>query len=66
MTGAQVLATVRPGDRVSALTAHDAEVTGRAVMVFPSHAVLNLGGKHGRRFVVTADNILAVKKRVNS
>jgi hypothetical protein len=63
MKGADVLAKVRPGDRVCALTTHDHEVTGRATLVYPSHAVLDLGGQHGRAFVVTADNILSVTKR---
>lgn len=36
---------------------------GRAVLCFPSHVVLNIGGRHGTPAVVTDDNFVAVVRR---
>lgn len=58
---------VKPGDRVTALRPNGigrngpewTRVTGRAVLCFPSHVVLNIGGRYGTPFVVSADNFIS-------
>jgi hypothetical protein len=57
----ELLAALRPGDRATLLTAHGQEQSGRVVMKFATHAVLNLGGKHGKPGVVDARNIVRIK-----
>jgi hypothetical protein len=58
----QLLAAVRPGDRVTILTPQGQERSGRCVLKYPDRAVLNLGGAHGTPGVATARNIVRVKK----
>lgn len=53
---------LRPGDRATILTPHGNKLSGRVVMAFEHHVVLNLGGKHGTPGVGTEDNIVAVRK----
>lgn len=51
------------GDKVTILTPHNSEVTGRAtILVRGSHVVLNCGGRHGTPAVATDDNIIKVRK----
>lgn len=56
-----LLSLIRVGDRVTILKPHGNRVTGRVVMVFETHAVLNAGGRHGTPEVATAANIVALK-----
>lgn len=58
----QLLAEVRPGDRVTIVTPQGQQRSGKCVMKFPTHAVLNLGGKHGIPGIANARNIVSVKK----
>jgi hypothetical protein len=39
--------SIGPHDTVAVVTPHGQVRLGKAVMVFPTHAVLNLGGAHG-------------------
>jgi hypothetical protein len=50
-----------PRDRVTIRTPHGQELTGRVVMVFEEHAVLNLGGRHGTPGVATEENTVRVR-----
>ena len=55
---------IRPGDRVTILTRHGQERTGRAVMRSSTGGwVLNLGGPHGTPGLADEDNIVKVKKK---
>jgi hypothetical protein len=58
---------IRAGDRVTIAAAHG-EATGRAqgLLLFPSHVVLNMGGKHGRPAVATAANIVRVVRKARA
>lgn len=68
-----MLSALRPGDRVTirvpaglsprnGRTEQDyAERTGRVVLKFAGHAVLNMGGANGTPGVATEDNIVRVK-----
>jgi hypothetical protein len=55
---------IRPGDMVTFSIPNDIgryglefkQVTGRAVMCFPTHVVCNLGGPHGRLSVCDENN----------
>lgn len=58
----QMFEDIRPGDRVTIVTAQQQERTGRCVMKFDTHAVLNMGGNHGHPGIVTPRNIVRVKK----
>lgn len=49
---------VRPGDRVTIRTPQGQECTGKVVMTFPAHCVMNMGGRHGRPGVATATNVV--------
>lgn len=56
---------IRPGDTVTIGSSHGgrySEKTGRCVMAFPTHAVLNIGGRHGTPAVATADAIIGIKR----
>lgn len=64
-------ANIRPGDRVTIRvpagrrtdgTHETKRSTGRAVLVFPDHAVLNMGGRHGTPGVATEENLVKVSK----
>ena len=46
-----------PGARVTISTEHGSMLSGRCVMKFPTHAVLNLGGRHGTPGIATRDNV---------
>lgn len=56
-------ANIKPGDRVTIRTPQGQEVTGKAqaLLIFPTHAVLNMGGKYGRPAVATERNLVRVK-----
>jgi hypothetical protein len=51
------------GDRVTIVTPHGNERTGRVVMKFSSHLVLNLGGAHGTPGIADDSNTIRVNKR---
>lgn len=51
----------RPGDRVTIRTPHGSTRTGRVVMCFPHHLVLNGGGKHGTPLVADASNFVSIR-----
>ena len=53
---------IRPGDRVTIVDRFGVSRAGRCVMKFPSHAVLNMGGKHGTPGIATAENVVKVRK----
>jgi len=53
---------IRPGDRVTIVDRFGVRRVGRAVMKFPNHAVLNMGGKHGTPGIATAENVVNVRK----
>ena len=55
-----LFASIRPGDRVSILSPHGTRQTGRCVMKFSSHAVLNLGGRFGTPGIATDLNVCDV------
>lgn len=68
--------SIRPGDKVTALfpagmaikngkAVHEfKERTGKVnpLLIFPDHVVIDLGGRYGTPGVVTAENILRVRK----
>lgn len=39
------------------------QASGRVVLVFPEHVVLNTGGRYGRPQVVDADNFVAARRK---
>lgn len=51
---------IRPGDRVTILVpaggSDYASKTGRATLVFPTHAVINLGGRFGTPGIADANS----------
>lgn len=47
---------LRPGKTAAIVTPRGSVLSGRVVMKFPGHAVLNLGGQHGTPGVVTPAN----------
>ena len=53
----------RPGDKVTILTPQGQQVSGRVVMAFATHCVLNMGGRHGRPGVADERNTIAVTAR---
>jgi hypothetical protein len=61
--GGKMTWDVSPGDRVYVKDRFGVTKSGRAVMTFPSHAVLNMGGKHGTPQVADDGNIVKVVKK---
>lgn len=67
---AEVMSTIRPGDRVTILIPAGRgmhgqeyrEATGRAVIVSPGYVALNMGGRYGTPGVATEENLVRVKK----
>lgn len=55
---------ISPGQRVTIAGRHGQTQTGRVVMVFPTHCVLNLGGAHGTPAVASDQNIVKVSGKV--
>ena len=55
-----LFSSVKPGSRVTIVNRFGQTSTGRCVMRFSTHAVLNMGGRHGTPAVATDDNIAAV------
>ena len=53
--------SIRPGARVTIVTPHGSKLSGRCVMKFPTHAVLNLGGAHGTPGIADESNTVSVK-----
>ncbi len=70
MTAEQLVASIRPGDRVTIFVhagigrngPEKREATGRAVICSGTHAALNMGGRFGTPGVVTPENIVSVRK----
>lgn len=68
MKPAELLATIRPGARVTILVPNGIgrngiefkRLTGRAVMPGPSGWVLNMGGRYGTPGIASEENILKV------
>jgi hypothetical protein len=50
--------SIRPGDSVTIKTPHGNERRGKVVMKFPTHCVLNGGGRHGTPLVASPRNIV--------
>jgi len=55
--------TIKPGMRVTILTPQGQERSGKVVMKFSTHAVLNMGGAHGTPGIATAENVVRVSGR---
>ena len=55
-----MFALARPGKQAGIVTPHGNVLCGRVVMRFPTHAVLNLGGAHGRPGVMDERNCVFV------
>lgn len=55
---------IRPGDRVTIITPHNQNVTGRAVMRNRAQGcwVLNAGGPHGRPVIASEENIVSIRR----
>lgn len=68
--GAELLATIRPGDRVTVLVpsgmGRDGQEyrkqTGTARIISPGCVALNMGGRFGTPGVATADNLVSVRR----
>ncbi|MGH7539339.1 MAG: hypothetical protein ACREMF_11945 [Gemmatimonadales bacterium] len=56
--------TIRVGDRVTIVTPHGQERTGRVVIhnVAADLFVLNLGGRYGTPGIATRDNVVRVRR----
>ena len=54
---------IRPGDTLTASTPHGGTRRGRVVFRFPTHCVINAGGRHGTPYVVTQSNVLAHRQQ---
>ena len=52
--------SIRPGARVTIVTQHGSKLAGRCVMKFPTHAVLNLGGRYGTPGIADESNTIKV------
>lgn len=65
-----LLASIRPGDRVTILVPNGfgrngqewKEATGRAVIISPGYVALNMGGRFGTPGVATEENLVSVRK----
>lgn len=72
ITGAQLIARARPGDRVTVRVPAGLgrsgiewrERTGRVMIKSPGHLALDLGGQHGTPGVATAENIVKLRQAV--
>lgn len=64
--GSTMVASIRPGSRVTILTPQGQQRTGRVVMSCRAGGwVLNLGGRHGTPGIADESNIVAVNgKRI--
>jgi peptidoglycan hydrolase-like protein with peptidoglycan-binding domain len=60
---AEEFAKIGPGDRVTILTPHGQERSGRVVMRGPAGWVLNLGGAHGTPGIAHEGNVVKVRKQ---
>lgn len=59
--GSYPFSTIKAGCRVTIVTSHGQQRTGRAVMRGPAGWVLNLGGKHGTPGIASETNVLMVR-----
>ena len=69
MTTTALFQTARPGDRVTILLPERRGIpaqqrTGRVVMKFSTHLVLNLGGKHGTPGIADERNTVRVSHAI--
>ncbi len=59
---AETFDAIRPGDRVAIVTPQGQKRSGRCVMKFDTHAVLNAGGAPGTPVIATRTNTVGVKR----
>lgn len=59
--GSYPFSAIKAGCRVTIVTPHGQQRTGRAVMRGPAGWVLNLGGKHGTPGIASETNVLMVR-----
>ena len=57
-----VLASIRPGDRVTIITPHGHRIGGRPVMRGPAGWVINGGGPYGTPHIDSEANIVHVRR----
>ena len=70
MNATELLASIRPGDRVTILVPNGfgrngqewKQATGRATIVSPGYVALNMGGRFGTPGVATEENLVSVRK----
>jgi len=58
----RLIDTVQNGDKVTIITPHGNQLTGRAVMKGPAGWVLNMGGKYGTPGIASDENVIRVRK----
>ena len=60
----KLIDSIRAGDRVTIVTPHGSQLTGRAVMRSPAIGgwVLNMGGRHGTPGLACDANVCKVSK----
>lgn len=71
MNATELLASIRPGDRVTIRVPAGfgrngqewKEATGRASIVSPGYVALNMGGRYGTPGVATEENLVSVSVR---
>jgi hypothetical protein len=63
--GTRVFKGIQAGDRVTFLTprGHKSEGRARALLLFPTHVVVNCGGRHGTPAVVNERNYVCHTRR---
>lgn len=63
MNAATLFSQIKNSSKVTIVTPHGNQLTGRAVMFNPQYQcwVLNLGGKHGTPGLASESNVIAVR-----
>lgn len=54
--------SIKPGSKVTIVNRFGQQRTGRCVMRFPTHAVLNMGGRYGTPDIANDANTVKVKQ----
>ena len=57
----QYIESLNPGDRVRFVLPHGGTKSGRVVMAFATHVVVNGGGRYGTPYVVDHNNVIVRK-----
>lgn len=57
-----LVASIRPGDRVTIRTPRGQERMGVAVICSGTHVALNMGGQHGTPGVATPENLVSIRR----